>query len=96
MNSVSKESREKTGYVAFAIVISLLSLVAPAVFPEEIVVSPLLLFGVIFLSNISALIIRATDKDESLFSMLFFGRVVVSVLFAAVLIFIHHLAVKMS
>jgi len=81
----------RIGFVG--IVIAVASIVIPAVFGTRIEISPLVLFGIIFLSNASMYFIGQGGNDkETVFSAVFYKRLLVSILFSGLLIGIYSLA----
>ena len=75
------------------IVIAAASILVPTVFGKRIEISPLVLFGIVFLSNASMYFIGTSGEDkEAAFSAVFYKRLLVSILFSGLLIGIHSLA----
>ena len=66
--------------------IALASVLIPAVFPKEVTLSPLVLFGIVFLTNTVAYLIPEKDaRSATMFDRVFFVRLAVSLVLAAVL-----------
>ncbi|WP_208276703.1 hypothetical protein [Massilia oculi] len=93
-NNSKGNSGELVTYLTFFVIIVILSLIIPQNFRAEITLSPLLLFGIIFVSNLSPLIIRNDTVDERSASwvIIFAKRFLVSVLFSSFLILISSFA----
>ncbi|QNA89780.1 hypothetical protein G4G28_17175 [Massilia sp. Dwa41.01b] len=90
--------REKKPYaldaMAVALTVALTSALIPLMFPKEISVSPFLLFGIIFLTNLVPLFLPedAPHNGQQRLTRLFFTRLLVSVVFAALLILVWKIA----
>lgn len=74
--------------------VGIISILALTFLPEKFVVSPLVIFGIIFLSNITTLLIPedVPGRSVGVFSRFFFARLALSAVFAALLIFIFNFA----
>ncbi|MEH6437212.1 hypothetical protein [Massilia sp. DD77] len=86
------------GSVCFAVVIAIAMIVYPGIVSQNIPCSPLLLLGIVFVSNLAPMIVRvnASDKSDGLFSPIFFKRLVVSLIFSGLLIAVHKVASSLT
>jgi hypothetical protein len=89
-----KKKRQALDWILLSMTVVMALILIPRIFPPEISVSPLLLFGIIFLTNVSTLLIPdGIPKDQTgIFSKIFFLRLGTSTVFAVLLTFIFKLA----
>ncbi|WGG48627.1 hypothetical protein [Rugamonas sp. DEMB1] len=94
----SHKSYRNAGGVVFAIIIGLASTAFPAMFGKTITVSPMLLFGIIILSNLPHYIKSKNhnDDDSGIFSSNFFENLAISSFLSILLIFIYKFAIALK
>jgi hypothetical protein len=84
-----KKKRRALDWVALGLTVAAASALIPAVFPKEIIVSPLVLFGIVFLTNAAALLVPDDSANRAgVFGWAFFARLVLSLFFATLLVLI--------
>lgn len=77
---------EVFAYIAVSSMVAIASLLVPMFYDEKIPVTPFVIVGIIFLSNISTLIIREnTVGRQSEWLVIFLKRFVVSIIFSTIL-----------
>lgn len=95
------DDHEKKGQALDLLKISLtiviVSILLPSVLPTQVTLSPFAIFGIIFLSNVATLIVPEDipRRGVGIFSRAFFGRLALSIVFGALLIFIYNLALNL-
>lgn len=84
------------GFTMFAGIISLASVLLPAIFGNRMIVSPVLLFGIVIICNLANCMIPDTSEKENdaIFSKIFFLRLALSTAFSALIIAIHLVAIR--
>ena len=94
MASNSSASGRRAGSYWYFILIALAMVVLPLVMDRRILVSPVLLFGAACVSTVANHLIRGTgEKDENtLYSRVFYLRLVVSIAAVFLLLAIDHIA----
>lgn len=93
MNNDEKK-RQAADLLRISLTIAIVSILLPAVLPKQLTLSPFLIFGIIFLSNIATLVVPEDipRRGVGIFSRAFFGRLAISTVFAIILIFISKIA----
>ena len=88
------KNRQALDFLVLGGTVGIISILTLTFLPEKFTISPLVLFGVIFLSNITALLIpdAASERSAIIFPHRFFVRLALSAAFAILLIFISNFA----
>lgn len=96
MNNDEKK-RQALDLLKISLTIAIVSILLPSVLPTKLTLSPFLIFGIIFLSNIATLIVPEDipKRGVGIFSRAFFGRLALSTVFGTLLIFISNLAMNL-
>jgi hypothetical protein len=88
MNDQDKK-RQALNWTILGLTVALASVLVPAVFPKEITVSPLVLFCIVYLSNVAACLIPEDRAHGArIFGRPFFARLLASLCAAMLLILI--------
>ena len=92
-----EKNRQALDFLILGGTVGIISILALTFLPEKFTVSPLVIFGIIFLSNITMLLVPEDVPGSSagVFSRFFFARLALSVVFAALLIFISNFAQRL-
>jgi hypothetical protein len=91
-----EKSRQALDFLILGGAIGIISILALTFLPKNFSISPLVIFGIIFLSNITTLLVPdVSERSTGAFSRFFLARLALSVVFAVLLIFISNFAQRL-
>ena len=94
----TEKKRQALDFLILGGALGIIAILSLTFLPEKISVSPLVIFGIIFLSNMTTLLVPedAPRRNAGIFPRFFFARLALSAVFAVLLIFISSFARHLS